>query len=122
MDNTKQKVIEHRKKRALRVSKRVKERSVGKNRVIVSRSNMHLTASLVEPTGRMSFTITSKSKAHKAKAQTKKDKAVFIGQLLGDKIVELKLQDRVVFDRKKNAFHGHVKTILEEARKKGVNC
>lgn len=123
MDRTKQNVIKCRKKRALRVTKRVKERSIGRDRIILSRTNLHLTASIIDSTsGCMKFTITSKSKVNKAKAATKKEKAILVGQELGNKIVELNLQDKVVFDRQKNAFHGHAKTVLEEARKKGVNC
>lgn len=87
-----------------------------KPRLVVSRSNMHMTAQLIDDLA--GKTLVS---AHdlKAKKGSKLERAKAIGEDLAKKAIANKI-DSCVFDRNGHKYHGRVKALAEGAREAGL--
>lgn len=94
-----------------------------KPRLTVFRSLNHMYAQLIDDTqGKTlaSASTLSKEIADAVKeAKSKIEKSKLVGELIGKKAVDLKIE-RVVFDRGSFAYHGRVKAVADGAREAGL--
>ena len=86
-------------------------------RLIVLRSNQHISAQIIDKEGKVLASATSQS-LKKFKG-TKVAQATEVGTLLGDKAKASKIET-VIFDRGAYRFHGRVKALAEAVRKSGI--
>lgn len=109
-------------RRILRVRKNIFGTS-DKPRLTVFRSLNHMYAQLIDDT--QGKTLVSASTLSKEiadavkKAKSKTEKSKLVGELIGKKAVELKIE-KVVFDRGLFAYHGRVKAVADGAREAGL--
>ncbi len=116
----KQRTIKQR-KRQLRVRKYLKGTAV-KPRLCVFKSNAHISAQLIDDeSGRTLVGFGSYSKEIKAASQgkAKKELATMVGQKLGVKIKEQKV-DQIIFDRGSNKYHGVIAALADAVREAGI--
>jgi len=113
---------ERRKKRHLRVRKKLfgtEERP----RICLYKSQKHIYGILVDDKeGKVIITISSNSPYFK-KDNLKGyniEGAKKVGEILGEKLEEMKVKE-IIFDRSGYPYHGRVKFLAEEIRKKGIN-
>jgi large subunit ribosomal protein L18 len=86
-------------------------------RLTVLRSSQHISAQIIDQTGKVLAAATSQSlKDFKG---TKVAQATEVGTLLGKKAVEAKVTS-VVFDRGAYRFHGRIKALAEAVRQSGI--
>jgi len=102
-------------KRKARVRNKIKGISE-RSRLIVTRTNAHIYAQIVDPTGKIVATASDKSVEKKA---TKTEKATIVGQDLAKKAKKAKVTE-VAFDRGYYKYHGRVKALAEAARSEGL--
>jgi large subunit ribosomal protein L18 len=105
---------------------RLKIRELRVNRLTVHRSNQHIYASIVAPSGDQILVSASTVEADlrtQVAGQTGKGGNVSAAALVGKRIAEKALQagiDSVAFDRSGYRFHGRVKALAEAAREAGL--
>jgi large subunit ribosomal protein L18 len=105
---------------------RLKIRELRVNRLTVHRSNQHIYASIVAPSGDRVLVSASTVEADlrtQVAAQAGKGGNVSAAALVGKRIAEKALQagiDSVAFDRSGYRFHGRVKALAEAAREAGL--
>jgi len=88
-------------------------------RLSVFRSNKFLYAQIIDDVkGKTLVSVSSKDKLA-AKAKTKAEKALIIGEALAKKAIKAKIK-KVVFDRSGYKYHGVVKALAEGARLGGL--
>ena len=116
------KIREQRQRRRLRVKGKI-DRFSGKPRIVVTRSNKHITAQLVDDmAGRtlVSASTIEKALADEVKAaKSKVDMAHRIGLALGRRAQKKKIK-KVVFDRGPYLYHGRIKAVADGARESGL--
>jgi large subunit ribosomal protein L18 len=83
----------------------------------VFRSNVHIYAQAINDVDRVTIT-TVTSKAIKEK-KTKTDIAKVVGQMLGEKLKERKIE-KGIFDRGSYRYHGRVARVAEGIREAGI--
>jgi len=88
-----------------------------KPRLVVTRSNQHISAQIVEKTGKVLAGYSSQS-IKKAKG-TNTEIATQVGVKLAEIAKENKVTE-VVFDRGSYRFHGRVKALAEAVRQSGI--
>jgi len=91
-------------------------------RLSVFRSAKHIYVQAIDDTtGRVLAAASDLEDGVKAGAEGKhkKDKARLVGQVIGEKLVGLKIES-VVFDRNGFMFHGRVKEVADGARAAGL--
>lgn len=108
-------------RRARRTRIRIAEQ--GAVRVCVNRTNAHISASLVSPSGDKVMATASTQQAD-VKAALEGNggttvAAAEVGRRIADKAKALGFE-RVVFDRSGYAYHGRVKVLAEAARESGL--
>ncbi|MDR2568138.1 MAG: 50S ribosomal protein L18 [Mycoplasmataceae bacterium] len=111
IDRKKQKVIRH--KRFLR---KIKINGENKPRLIVTKTNSHLYAQVLDDEN-------STVIAYVDSKQLKKTGSVETAKVLGEKIAKLALEkgvSKIVFDRNGQKFHGQVKALADAARETGL--
>lgn len=86
-------------------------------RLVVFRSNQHISAQIIDPRGKVLAAASSES-LKKFKG-TKTAQATEVGKLLGEKAKTAKIA-AVVFDRGAYRFHGRVKALAEAVRESGI--
>lgn len=105
---------------------RLKIRELRVNRLTVHRSNQHIYASIVAPSGdRILVTASTVEASLRAELAGQAGKGGNVGAaaLVGRRLAEKALQagiDSVAFDRAGYRFHGRVKALAEAAREAGL--
>lgn len=99
----------------LQRKKRIRARISGttlRPRLTVSRSNMHISAQLIDDTGGKTL---ASADDRKEKKGTKMDRAKAVGKKLAE-LAQEKGLTTCVFDRSGHKYHGRVKVLAEAAR------
>lgn len=99
-----------------RITNKLKFSSNTKPRLVVSKSNKHLIAQIIDDTKGHTL-ICCSSKQMKCNANI--SVATKIGEEIAIKALEKKIIE-VAFDRGGNKYHGQIKAIAEAARAKGL--
>jgi len=114
------KKINNKIKRKLRNRKKLKNVSVNRYRVCVSKSLKNLSAQIIDD--KLKKTLVSASsieKDIKAKKVKKMDKSTIIGEILAKRAKEKNINE-VYFDRGEYKYHGRVKAFADTLRKNGL--
>ena len=107
-------------KRKFRNRKRLKDVSVNRYRISVSKSLNNLSAQIIDD--KKNKTLVSASsieKEIKLKKVKKMEKSNLIGEILAKRAKEKNIS-KVYFDRGEYRYHGRVKTFAETLRKNGL--
>ena len=114
------KKINNKIKRKLRNRKKLKNVSVNKFRISVSKSLNNLSAQIIDDSQKKTLvSVSSNEKEIKAKKVKKMEKSSLIGEILAKRAKEKNISE-VYFDRGENKYHGRVKTFAETLRKNGL--
>ncbi len=114
------KKIEQRDKRKRRVSLQVRSHAGDRHVLCVFRSAKHIYAHVLEPSGRMLFTVSTLSKELKEKKPAGNvQSAKLVGKLVAQKAIERGVR-KVVFNRNGFLYHGRVRALAEAARESGL--
>ena len=114
------KKISNKIKRKLRNRKKLKNVSVNKFRISVSKSLNNLSAQIIDDSQKKTLvSVSSTEKEIKAKKVKKMEKSSLIGEILAKRAKEKNISE-VYFDRGENKYHGRVKTFAETLRKNGL--
>ena len=114
------KKINNKMKRKLRNRKKLKNVSVNKLRISVSKSLNNLSAQIIDDkTKKTLVSASSIEKEIKGKKVKKMEKSTLIGEILAKRAKEKNISN-VYFDRGENKYHGRVKTFAETLRKNGL--
>ena len=114
------KKINNKIKRKLRNRKKLKNVSVNKLRISVSKSLNNLSAQIIDDSQKKTLvSVTSTEKEIKAKKVKKMEKSSLVGEILAKRAKEKNISE-VYFDRGENKYHGRVKTFAETLRKNGL--
>ena len=114
------KKINNKIKRKLRNRKKLKNVSVNKLRISVSKSLNNLSAQIIDDSQKKTLvSVSSTEKEIKAKKVKKMEKSSLIGEILAKRAKEKKIS-QVYFDRGENKYHGRVKLFAETLRKNGL--
>jgi large subunit ribosomal protein L18 len=114
------KKINNKIKRKLRNRKKLKNVSVNKLRISVSKSLNNLSAQIIDDSQKKTLvSVSSTEKEIKAKKVKKMEKSSLIGEILAKRAKEKNIIE-VYFDRGENKYHGRVKTFAETLRKNGL--
>ena len=114
-----------RKVRDDRLRKRIRERVEGtpeRPRLHVYKSNAYVYTQVInDREGAVLLTASTLEKEFRDKAKSTKnrDACVLLGELLGKRLKEAKIE-KVVFDRGTHPYHGRIKTLAEAIRKEGI--
>ncbi len=101
-------------RRKNRVNKKIKSRKP-EVRLIINKSNLYISAQVVDKNGNVLALITDK----KSKGKTKSDRAFAAGEELA-KTIKTKKISELVFDRNWYLYHGRIKAFAEWLRKWGI--
>jgi large subunit ribosomal protein L18 len=88
----------------------------------VFKSNAYIYTQVIDDRkGAVLLTASTLEKEFRAKAKSTKNKdaCALLGELLGRRLKEAKI-DKVVFDRGTHPYHGRVKTLADAIRKEGI--
>ena len=114
------KKISNKIKRKLRNRKKLKNVSVNKLRISVSKSLNNLSAQIIDDTQKKTLvSVSSTEKEIKAKKVKKMEKSSLIGEILAKRAKEKNISN-VYFDRGEYKYHGRVKMFAETLRKNGL--
>ena len=114
------KKINNKIKRKLRNRKKLKNVSVNKLRISVSKSLNNISAQIIDDSQKKTLvSVSSTEKEIKAKKVKKMEKSSLIGEILAKRAKEKNISE-VYFDRGENKYHGRVKTFAETLRKNGL--
>ncbi|MDC0858702.1 50S ribosomal protein L18 [Pelagibacteraceae bacterium] len=114
------KKINNKIKRKLRNRKKLKNVSINKLRISVSKSLNNLSAQIIDDSQKKTLvSVSSTEKEIKAKKVKKMEKSSLIGEILAKRAKEKNISE-VYFDRGENKYHGRVKTFAETLRKNGL--
>ena len=114
------KKINNKIKRKLRNRKKLKNVSVNKLRISVSKSLNNLSAQIIDDSQKKTLvSVSSTEKEIKVKKVKKMEKSSLIGEILAKRAKEKNISE-VYFDRGENKYHGRVKTFAETLRKNGL--
>jgi len=114
------KKINNKIKRKLRNRKKLKNVSVNKLRISVSKSLNNLSAQIIDDSQKKTLvSVSSTEKEIKAKKVKKMEKSSLIGEILAKRAKEKNISE-VYFDRGQYRYHGRVKTFAETLRKNGL--
>ena len=105
-------------KRKLSIKRKIRG-TAEKPRLVVFRSNKHISVQLVDDTkGVTLMSFYSNSEAI-AKDQRKTEVSELVGKQIAEKAIAANIKS-VVFDRNGYLYHGRVKSLAESARKSGL--
>ena len=92
-------------------------------RLVVNRSNKHISAQIIDDhKGETLVSASSNDKAMTqeiAKAKSKTDASAKIGTAIAEKAIKNKIK-KVVFDRNGCPYHGRIKAVADAAREAGL--
>ena len=107
-------------KRKLRNRKKLKNVSINRYRVSVSKSLNNLSAQIIDDKQKKTLVSASSiEKDIKNKKVKKMEKSSLIGEILAKRAKEKNISE-VYFDRGEYKYHGRVKTFAETLRKNGL--
>ena len=108
------------KKRELRNRKKLKNVSINRFRISVSKSLNNLSAQIIDDQSKKTLASASSiEKEIKSKKIKKMEKSSLIGELLAKRAKEKNI-NKVYFDRGENKYHGRVKSFADSLRKNGL--
>ncbi|MCD4549841.1 MULTISPECIES: 50S ribosomal protein L18 [unclassified Schaalia] len=108
-----------RKRRHLRLRKKITG-TAERPRLVVTRSNRHMVAQVVDDTVGHTLVSASTMEADLQGTEgTKKDKAAKVGALIAERAKAAGIS-AVIFDRGGNKYHGRVAAVAEAAREGGL--
>ena len=114
------KKINNKIKRKLRNRKKLKNVSVNKFRISVSKSLNNLSAQIIDDSQKKTLvSVSSTEKEIKAKKVKKMEKSSLIGEILAKRAKEKNINE-VYFDRGQYRYHGRIKVFAETLRKNGL--
>ncbi len=102
-------------RRKVRVNAKIKAQQP-QARLIVNKSNLYISAQLIDANGSVLTTITDKG----AKGASKSERAFAAWEELA-KAIKAKKLDTVIFDRNWYLYHGRVKAFADGVKKGGIN-
>ena len=109
-----------------RLSRAKKTRSLikkhGKIRLTVSKSNLHIEAYLIDTSGHVLASQSTKgaqAKALKISRGSDKNAASKVGEAIAQKAIKLGVKE-VAFDRSGFVYHGRIKALADAAREVGL--
>ena len=105
-------------KRKIRVRKMLLSRS-DLPRVIVTRSNQHFYAQIIDDKGKVLASASSSNSSNLSNPTNKTNQAAAVGVQLAAKAAKAKVA-AVVLDRSFYRYHGRVKAFVESARTNGL--
>ncbi len=114
------KKISVKKKRQLRTRKKLKDVSINRFRISVTKSLNNLSAQIIDD--KLKKTLVSASSIEKEireKKIKKIEKSTLIGEILAKRAKDKNIE-KVYFDRGGNKYHGRVKNFAESLRKNGL--
>lgn len=105
-----------------RIKRKSKARMQGKNRVVVSRSNRHMRAQIIDASGRVLGGISTLNAdvKKKIKYSGNKEAAKEVGIAMAAIIKKLKCTDNLAFDRSGRLYHGRVAMVAEGLRASNI--
>jgi large subunit ribosomal protein L18 len=106
----------HREKRRKRVRRKIAG-TVGRPRLSVYRSNVHIYAQLIDDDAQA--TLAAADSREVGEAENRKDAARKVGELIASKASEAGIET-AVFDRGGNKYHGRIAALAEGARDGGL--
>ena len=109
--------MKNRKERIRYKTKKVSNRK----RLTVFRSNNHIYAQLIDD--EKNITVISASSAEKKMRDIKsspKEIAFKVGEIIGDRISEKQIKQKISFDRGPYLYHGRVEELAKGVRSKGI--
>ncbi len=98
-------------KRKTRVNTKIKNHKP-ENRLIINKSNLYISAQLIDLNGNVLLSISDKN----IKWKTKVDRAFLAWENLGKKLLSKKIE-KITFDRNWYLYHGRVKAFADWIRK-----
>lgn len=101
-------------RRKVRVNSKIKSQKP-ENRLIVNKSNLYVSAQLINADGKVLAIISDK----KAKGKSKSERAFAAWEDMAKLIISAKI-DSVVFDRNGHLYHGRVKSFADGIKKWGI--
>ena len=114
------KKINNKIKRKLRNSKKLRDVSVNKYRISVSKSLNNLSAQIIDDKERKTLvSVSSIEKEIKDKKVKKMEKSSLIGEILAKRAKEKNII-KVYFDRGEHKYHGRIKVFADTLRKNGL--
>ena len=114
------KKINNKIKRKLRNRKKLKEVSVNRLRISVSKSLNNLSAQIIDDKQKKTLvSVSSIEKDIKSKKIKKMEKSNLIGEILAKRAKEKNISE-VYFDRGEYRYHGRIKVFAETLRKNGL--
>jgi large subunit ribosomal protein L18 len=115
-----QKELHTRRKSRLRF--KLKQKSTGKMRLCVNRTNQHIYAQIIDDKGASTLVAVS-TVAKDVKSQLKngsnKQAASLVGKLVAEAAKKKGIEE-VVFDRSGYLYHGRIKALADSARENGL--
>jgi len=116
---------EKRRQSWLKKKKRVKNKLSLNNypRLIIFRSNMHITAQVFDDAKKTTlFSASSYDKENKNKVanMSKTEKSKIVGKIISEKMKKNKIE-KIIFDRNGYKYHGRVKVLAEVIRENGIS-
>ena len=114
------KKISVKKKRQLRTRKKLKDVSINRFRISVTKTLNNLSAQIIDD--KLKKTLVSASSIEKEireKKIKKIEKSTLIGEILAKRAKDKNIE-KVYFDRGGNKYHGRVKNFAESLRKNGL--
>ena len=107
-------------RRKNRVRFAIKQKSAGRIRLCINRSERHIEAQLIDDKKAITLAAaSSKEKGFKAKGSSVEG-AKLVGQMIAERALKAKIKE-VVFDRGAFKFHGRIKALAEAAREAGLS-
>jgi large subunit ribosomal protein L18 len=107
--------------RKIRIKKKLVLQKGKTARLVVYRSNKFLYAQIVDDlAGATLCQANTREKDFPSKSKKNLESAKTLGQLIGKRAIEKKLE-KVVFDRNGYDFHGRIKAVADGAREAGLN-
>ncbi len=109
-------------RRARRNRYNLKQRSIGKLRLCVERTNKHIKVQLIDDQeGKTLFAASSLEKGLKLKNGGNQAAAAAVGKAIAERAKKGKVDvNNIVFDRGAFVYHGRVKALAESAREAGL--
>lgn len=110
-------------RRKFRVRNKIKKASAGKLRLVVEKSNQHLSVQLIDDAKAVTLVSAStKEQGLKSKLSSGKNikAAEEVGALIAQRASEKGINSEIVFDRGAYLYHGKIKALADAARKAGL--
>lgn len=111
-------------RRKLRINSRMKQKCLlGRDRLVVFRSNRHITAQVIDSEGKvLSYASTMDKSLYKPKVSLCNTEYAFkVGELLINNLKQSNHSLSLLFDRNGYKYHGIIKNVADGARSAGTS-